>query len=65
MMAHWKTRYGGRVIEVRYEDLVIDPAAALAPLGLPVRDMSLSDGEVGRWRGYAPFWPELAALGTA
>jgi len=65
MMTHWKMRYGARVIEVRYEDLVTDAAAALAPLGLPVRDLRLSADEIGRWRDYAPFWSDFATLGVA
>jgi tetratricopeptide (TPR) repeat protein len=65
MMAHWKARYGERVVEVRYEKLIEDPKAALAALGLPVREVDLSAGEIGRWRDYAPFWPELDRLGTA
>jgi tetratricopeptide (TPR) repeat protein len=65
LMSFWKARYGDRVVEVRYEELVTDAKAALAPIGLPVRDMDLSAAEIGRWRDYAPFWPELAGLGTA
>lgn len=65
MMAFWKARYGDRVVEVRYEELIKDAKAALAPLGLPVREMGLSAAEIGRWRDYAPFWPELERLGTA
>ncbi len=65
MMAFWKTRYGDRVVEIHYEELVSDAKAALTPLGLPVRDINLSEAEIGRWRDYAPFWPELERLGTA
>ena len=72
LMAHWQRLYGDRILDVRYEDLVRDPADIGARIfeycGLDfdpaaVRD-AFTTGEIGHWRHYEPYLgPLRQALG--
>ena len=73
MMAHWQRLYGDRILSVRYEDLVRNPAEIGARIyefcGLDYDPAAVRHGfatdEIGRWwRHYEPYLDALRqALG--
>ncbi len=72
LMAHWRRLYGDRILSVRYEDLVRNPAKTGAGIyeycGLEydptaVRHAFTTD-EIGHWKHYEPYLDTLRqALG--
>ena len=72
MMAHWQSLYGDRILSVRYEELVRNPADQAARLyefcGLDYDPEKVSQAfttdEIGRWKHYEPYLDTLRqALG--
>ncbi len=72
MMAHWQRLYGDRILSVRYEELVRDPAGVAARIyefcGLDYDPEKVSQAfttdEIGRWKHYEPYLDTLRqALG--
>ena len=72
MMAHWRKLYGDRILGVRYEDMVRDPAEIGARIyrycGLDYdpgkASHAFTTDEIGHWKNYEPYLGRLRqALG--
>jgi len=81
-MQRWRDRFGARIMQIDYEEIVADRDAQLRRLGDFIGVKQTSDvasttvttasvwqarqpvysRSVGRWKTYAPYLPELAAL---
>jgi hypothetical protein len=67
MMAHWLRRYGDRILAVRYEELVRNPAGVGARIyeycGLEydatAPDTTFRTDEIGHAKHYEPYLGEL------
>ncbi len=61
LMNFWRQRYGDRILQIRYEDLVVNPRKILTRIfhycgidEIPaLADVNLNAQEVGHWRNYA------------
>lgn len=76
LLDHWRERYGDRILEVRYEDLILNPKATLESIrifcGLSTQGVPqagpLHANEIGHWRNYerwlTPLIDKLSPLGA-
>jgi len=60
LMAHWRSLYGDRILEVRYEDLLVETERETARIfafcgvpEIPIAGPDLNRDGIGGWKPYA------------